>query len=115
MPNALLSPFFTLEVKVKPAQSCPTLYNSMDCPWNSPGQNPGSHSLLHGIFSTQGWNPGLSHCRQILYPQSHQGSPVILIMLTSFFFIVCISQMRKWDLMKKRKLLKQPLNSRGDA
>ena len=67
MPNALPSPFFTLEVKVKSAQSCPTLYNPMDCPWNSPGQNPCSHSLLHGIFSTQGLNPGLPHCRQILY------------------------------------------------
>ena len=28
----------------------------MDCPWNSPGKNTGvgSHSLLQGIFSTQG-------------------------------------------------------------
>ena len=60
MPNALLSPFFTLEVKVKPAQSCPTLYNPMDCPWNSPGRNPGSYSLLHGIFPTQGSHPGLA-------------------------------------------------------
>ena len=46
--------------------------------WNSPGQNTGegSHSLLQGIFSTQGSNPGLLHCRQILYGLSHQGSPV---------------------------------------
>ena len=37
-------------------------------PWNSPGQNTGveSHSLLQGIFPTQGLNPGLLHCRQIL-------------------------------------------------
>ena len=28
-----------------------------------------------GIFPTQGSNPGLLHCRQILYHQSHQGSP----------------------------------------
>jgi len=30
-------------------------------PWNSPGQNTGvgSLSLLLGIFSTQGFNPGL--------------------------------------------------------
>ena len=27
----------------------------------------GSHSLLQGILLTQGWNPGLLHCRQILY------------------------------------------------
>ena len=47
------------------------------CPWNSPGQNTGvdSRSLLQGIFSTQGSNPGLPHCRQILYQLSHQGSP----------------------------------------
>ena len=27
-----------------------------------------------GIFPTQGYNPGLPHCRQTLYPLSHQGS-----------------------------------------
>ena len=51
-------------------------------PWtrNSPGQNPGvgSHSLLQGIFPTQGSNPGLPHCRQILYQLSHKRSPRIL-------------------------------------
>ena len=36
----------------------------------------GSHSLLQGIFPTQGSNPGLSHCRKILYHLSHQGSPI---------------------------------------
>ena len=38
-------------------------------PWNSPGQNTevGSLSLLQGIFPTQGSNPGLSHCRWVLY------------------------------------------------
>ena len=35
----------------------------------------GFHSLLQGIFPTQGLNPGLLHCRQILYPLSHQWSP----------------------------------------
>jgi len=36
---------------------------------NSVGKNTGvgSHALLWGIFSTQGSNPGLKHCRQILY------------------------------------------------
>ena len=32
---------------------------------------------LHGIFLTQGSNPGLLHCRQMLYPLSHQGRPNI--------------------------------------
>ena len=44
---------------------------------NSPGKNTGvgCHTLLQGIFLTQGLNPGLPHCRQILYCLSHQRSP----------------------------------------
>ena len=44
---------------------------------DSPGKNigGGNHSLLHGIFPTPGSNPGLLHCRQIVYHLSHQGSP----------------------------------------
>ena len=38
----------------------------------------GCHALLQGIFPTQGSNPGLPHCRWILYRLSHQGSPRIL-------------------------------------
>ena len=50
------------------------------------GSIPGSGSspvkafpcaFLQGICSTQGSNPGLPHCRQILYQLSHQGSPRI--------------------------------------
>ena len=49
------------------------LYN----PWNSLGQNTGvnSRSLLQETFPTQGSNPGLLYCRQILYQLSQQGSP----------------------------------------
>ena len=38
-------------------------------PWNSSGHNTGvgSHFLLQAIFPTQGSNPGLLHCRWILY------------------------------------------------
>ena len=32
-----------------------------------------SLSLLQGIFPTQGLNPGLLHCRRILYQLSHKG------------------------------------------
>ena len=48
--------------------------------WNSPGQNTGvgSLSLLQGIFPTQESNPGLSHCRWILYQLSQKESPRIL-------------------------------------
>ena len=46
-------------------------------PWNSLGQNTGvgSLSLLQRIFPIQGLNPGLLHCRQILYQLSHKGGP----------------------------------------
>ena len=37
----------------------------------------GNHSLLQEIFPTQGLNPGLPHCRQILYQLSNQGSPCL--------------------------------------
>ena len=59
--------------EVKVAQLCLTLCNPMD--WgNSSGQNTGegSLSLFHGIFPTQGSNPGLPHCRWILYQLSHK-------------------------------------------
>ena len=50
-------------------------------PWNSPGQNTGvgSHSLLQGIFLTQGSNPGLEHCKQILYQMNHKVSSLPLL------------------------------------
>ena len=71
-----------LTVKVKVAQSCLTLCDphGLYSPWNSPGQNTGldSFSPLQGIFPTQGSNPGLLYCMQILYQLSHKGSPRIL-------------------------------------
>ena len=44
---------------------------------DSPGKNTGVgyHAFLRGIFPTQESNPGLLHCRQILYQLSFQGSP----------------------------------------
>ena len=61
------------------------LENSMDCSppgfsvnGDSPGKNTrvGCHALLQGIFLTQGSNPGLPHCRRILYYLGHQGSQI---------------------------------------
>ena len=48
------------------------------CLWNCLGKNTGvgCHSLLQGIFPTQGSNPDLPYCRQTLYHLSHQGSPM---------------------------------------
>ena len=68
-------------------QSCPTLCDPRDCSWpdssvhgDSPGKNTGvgCHALLQRIFPTQGLNPSLPYCRQILYCLRHQGSPGIL-------------------------------------
>ena len=62
-------------MKVKVTHSCPTLQtHGQNSPWNSPGQNTGmgSLSLLQEIFPTQESNPGLPHCRWILYQLSHQ-------------------------------------------
>ena len=64
------------------AQLYLTLCDPMDCslPGSSihgifPGKNTGvgRHFLLQEIFLTQGLNPGLPHCRQMLYHLSHQG------------------------------------------
>ena len=53
------------------------LYSS----WNSPGQNTGvgSLSFLQGIFPTQVSNPGLPHCRWIVYKMRHKGSPIAML------------------------------------
>ena len=74
------------KLKVKVTQSCPILCNSMDCSlpgssWNFPGKNTGvgCHSVLQRISRIQGLNPGLLHCRQILYHLSHQGSPTMFL------------------------------------
>ena len=62
---------------------CQTLCDphGLDSPWNSPGKNTGvgSLSLPQRIFLTQGLNPGLLQCRQILYQLSHKGSPIFRV------------------------------------
>ena len=66
---------------MKVAQLCPTLSDPVDyivrgilqariLEWVA--------FLLQGIFPTHGLNPGLPHCRWILYQLSHQGSPRVL-------------------------------------
>ena len=76
-----------IPVKVKVTQTCLTVCDPMDCPWNSLGQNTGvgSLSLLQRIFPTQGLNPGLLHCRQILYQLSHNGSPILAKLHGDFY------------------------------
>jgi len=71
--------------------SCSVVLNSLQlhelqparvlCPWNSPGKNIGvsRHSLLQGIFPTQGLNPGLLNYRQILLLSETPGRPIYFI------------------------------------
>ena len=75
--------FDCVKWRSKVAQLCPTLCNPMDCslPGSSHGifqarmnTAVGCYYLLQRIFPTQGSNPGLPHCRQMLYHLSHQGS-----------------------------------------
>ena len=72
--HGLLNLLVHLLSEVKVAQSCPTICKPMDY-------------TVHGIlqarilewvafpFPTQGSNPGLPHCRWILYQLSHKRSP----------------------------------------
>ena len=68
-------PLFALKLK---SESRSVVSDSLsDSPWNSPGQNTGVSSLF--LFPTQGSNPGLPYCRQILYQLSHKGSPSLAL------------------------------------
>ena len=71
----------------------PGLYS----PWNSPGQNTevDSLSLLQGIFPNQGSNPGLLHCRWILYQLSQKQCPRILEWV-DYPFSSGSAQLRNW-------------------
>ena len=82
---------------VKVTQLCLTLCDPINCLWNSLGQNTTvvGLSLLQGIFLTQGLNPGLPHCRHILYQLSHKGSPRILEW-AAYPFSSRSSQPRNW-------------------
>ena len=66
----------------KVAQLCLTLCNPMDYRVHGILQSRilewVAFPLLQEIFPTQGSNPGLPHCRRILYHLSHKGSPRIL-------------------------------------
>ena len=86
------------------APLCLTLCDSLDCSppgssvhGDSPDKNTGvgCHALLQGNFPTWGSNPGLPHCRWILYHLSHQGSPRILEWV-AYPFTSRSSQPRNW-------------------
>ena len=74
----------------------------------------GCHFLLQGIFPTQGSNQGLLHCRQTLYPLSHQGStnlvslfksrgitlPIKVHLVKAMFFPVVMYGCECWTIKK---------------
>ena len=68
------------KVKVLATQSCLTLCHPID--YSLPGSSVHGilqagmldHFLLQGMFSTQGSNPGLIHCRQL--PSESPGKPL---------------------------------------
>ena len=68
------------------------------CPWNSAGKNTevGGCSLLQEIFLTQGLNPGLPHCRWILYHLGHQGIPCIWQPLIFFSPLISLLALCCW-------------------
>ena len=76
-----LTPFNTVKV----AQSCLTLCGPMNYTVHGIFQARVLEwvaiSFCRGILPTQGSNPGLSRCRQILYRLSHQGIPSFQVVL----------------------------------
>ena len=110
--------YFSMFSIIITCQSCPTLCNPMSTsflfPWNSPGKNTGmgSHSLLQGIFLTQGSNPGLLHCRQILYHLSHQGSPdYICCFIITYNVNIIIIYISRETTKNRNMVLAQLLNT----
>ena len=63
------------------------------CPWDFPGNDTGvgCHFLLQGIFPTQGLNPGLLHCRQIIYWLNYKGSPYLPVEGKNMVYHYCFS------------------------
>ena len=78
---------FGYESESEVAQACLTVCDPMECsvPGSSihdfSGKNTGVgfHFFFQEIFLTQGLNLGLPHCRQMFYPLSHQGCPLVII------------------------------------
>ena len=101
-------------MKVKVTQSCPTLCDPMDCTIHGILQARIlewiASSLLHWIFPTQGLNPGLPHCRRILYQLSHQKSRTNI--KDFHWFLVPDNRFHKLRLHCSRRLFMLPLRTR---
>ena len=104
------------------AQLCLTLFNPID--YSPPAGSSvhgtlqarilewvGSHSPLQGIFLTQGTNPGLLYCRQILYCLSHQGIYLAhyLAMLKDYKLSLCFKKQTKTKTKSSPDTARSPL------
>ena len=97
-------PYIRPRVCVLVTRSCATLRSyglqpaRLLCPWDSSGKNTvvGCHSLLQGIFLTQGLNPDLLHCRQILYRATREAQATyqVLIDFKRFSSVQSLSRVR---------------------
>ena len=69
-----------------PCLPCHPMPARIPCPWDFPGKNTGvsCRSLLQGIFLTQGSNPHLLHCRQILYHWATREAPGLALTMRIF-------------------------------
>ena len=93
-----------MSLRYRESESCSVVSDSLwpyglYSPWTSRGQDNGvgSLSLLHGIFPTQGSNPGLPYCRWILYQLSHNDSRCIMCSVTQFSSVQSLSSVRLFE------------------
>ena len=105
----------------------PNSCNPMDCSLpgfsvhgDSPDKNTGvgCHGLLQGIFPTHGSNPGLLHCRQILYHLSNKGIPKNVLSV-QFSSVQSLSRVRvfaaPWNVLSRQEYWSGlPFPSPGD-
>ena len=97
---------------------CPTLLlphtlqcTRLLCPWAFPGKNTGMgcHSLLRGIFLTQGSNQSLLHCRRFLY---HWATREALSSISGFYLLDVGSNCHPGTIRNAPDIAKCPLGSK---
>ena len=96
-------------MKVEVAQLCLTLWDPMNYKVHGIFQARILEWVAFPFFPTQGSNPGLPHCRQILCCLSYQGSPRILEWVAYPFLLqgIFLTQELNWGLLHCRQILYQ--------
>ena len=92
-----VTPILDLQPRDCESESCSVVSDCLQphelySPWDSPGQNTGVSGcpLLQQIFPTRGSNPGLLHCRWILYQPSHRRSPEVKVKVIQLCLCHCM-------------------------